>query len=234
MKIVGQPTSYSEILQRIFYLSTVSGIICTIILSNTSPEIRTFLDSFETEVDLGPLKSVKVLYVFIPLVIGLFSRMLKLHDRISDILGIRHRFDNQHILFPLSEKVGIDLTNDYKAKIRKNRNDLMSSIFYKYASFENPTIDLQLVRTAADNWGWFWVLLESSFLFFITAIITKCTELSKYGLWCTIVVFIELILIFYFWNECKKSASRQIQAILNDEDRKSDILYQYQLIETHK
>jgi hypothetical protein len=172
MTIIGQPADYSEMLQRVFWFSVATGVISTFLLAQDSPEIRAALDSVSTQVDFAPLKSIKILYVLIPTVIALFSRIIKLHDRISDLLRIRFIFDITFFLYPLCEGAGVPLTLEKKAAIRKSRDDAMYHTVYKYAGFKNPAIDEQLVRTAADNWGWFWVLVESIFLFGLTTVIT--------------------------------------------------------------
>jgi hypothetical protein len=155
MKIFGQPESYSDMLQRIFYTSVASGLICTVILSHASPAVKVFLDTVPTVANIGPLKGLKALYVLIPLAIGLISRIVRLHDKISVILRIRFLFDTRYLLFPLAELSGHNLTKNFKKAISKNRVDAMNSVFNIYAGFIDPVIDTQLVRTAADNWGWF-------------------------------------------------------------------------------
>lgn len=191
MKIIGQPTDYSEMLQRVFYASVVSGLVCTVLLAQASPAVRYLLDSVSTRADIGPLKSIKALYVLVPLVIAIMLCILKLHDRISDLFRIRHLFDTRHILFPLASGSGLKLTKNLQEKIRLNRVDSMYSVFYPYAGFKNPAIDEQLVRTAADNWGWLWVLVESSFLFLVTAGILIYLQTWNYVFPCVIVVLAE-------------------------------------------
>ena len=99
----------------------------------------------------------------------------------------------------------------------------MSNVFYKYASFINPIIDTQLVRTAADNWGWFWSLLESLFLFGLTAFILWLLDNNTYLQVCLIILLIEFCLLLVQWFECRKSAERQVEAITSDNDRRTDI-----------
>lgn len=125
MKIIGQPVSYSEILQRIFYTSVASGLVCTVLLAKASPTVKNLIDSVSTEVDIGPFKSMKALYVIIPLVIGIISRMLKLHDRISHIFGIRRLFDTQYILLPLAEGAGLGTLD--RPQFAKNVVDLQAT-----------------------------------------------------------------------------------------------------------
>jgi hypothetical protein len=223
MKIIGQPADYSEILQRIFWFSIATGLFSTAMLAKTSPAVQTFLDSIATEADLGPIKSIKVLYLLIPSAIAVVSRMIKLHDRISDLFRIRLIFDLRFFLYPLCHGAGVPLTAAQKATVRKTRNDSMYQTVYKYAGLKNPDIDNQLVRTAADNWGWFWVLVESSFLLLVTVVIFACMQKWNYVTGFLLVVLVEMILLLIQWFACIRSAKPQVNAILNDPKRKSAI-----------
>lgn len=230
MKIIGQPADYSEMLQRVFWFSVATGVISTFLLAQDSTEIRAVLDSVSTQVDFGPLKSIKILYVLIPAVIALFSRIIKLHDRISDIFRIRFIFDINFFLYPLCEGAGVSLTTKRKAAIKKSRDDAMYNTVYKYAGFKSPTIDDQLVRTAADNWGWFWVLVESIFLFGLTASIFLFRRQWPYvnGLLC--VLLIECLLAWVLWRACVRNAKPQISAILSDQTRAAQIRNYYRAL----
>jgi len=223
MKIVGQPESYSDMLQRIFYSSVASGFICTIILTQVFPSFKSLIDLVSIRADFGFIKDLKALLVIIPLGIGLISRMLRLHDKISDLLRIRFFFDTRYILYPLAHLTGTNLTKDRKKVIGENRVNAMRKVFYKYASFINPKIDTQLVRTAADNWGWFWSLLESFFIFSITAIILYKLDSKICFLLCLIILLIEFCFRLLEWSECKKSARRQLEAIVENTDWRIEI-----------
>lgn len=223
MKIFGQPESYSDILERVFYTSVAAGVVCTVILAQASPAVADILESVSTNAEIGPIKGVKALYVLIPLAVGLISRMLRLHDRISDVLRIRHRFDTRCILFPLAEQAGHELTAKLRRAISRNRVDAMYAVFYPYAGFKDPAIDTQLVRTAADNWGWFWVLTESSFLFGTTAVILSILGKITHLKICLGILLVQMCLLLVEWLACRRSARRQVAAIVADSSRRADI-----------
>ena len=223
MMIIGQPESYSEMLQRIFYSSVASGIICTIFLAQASPTVSSFIDSISTKADFGSIKDLKALLILIPFGIGVLSRIIRLHDNISDLLRIRFFFDTRHILYSLAHLTKVTLTKDLKKIIGRKRDNAMRVVFYKYASFINPIIDTQLVRTAADNWGWFWSLLESLFLFSLTTIILWMLDNMFYVKICLVILLVEFCLLLLEWFECKRSAKRQVEAIVEDTNRSTDI-----------
>src|SRR3984893_15573806 len=79
----------------------------------------------------------------IALAVAFLTRVARLHDRISEVLGIRKRFDQNHILFPLAKLVGQNLTVLQRKAIIANQNHLMRDLFYRYASSraETPLVD---------------------------------------------------------------------------------------------
>jgi hypothetical protein len=223
MKVFGQPDSYSDMLERMFYMCIVSGLICTLILADASPALSVFLNSVTTEADIGPLKKLKALYVLIPLLIAFFSRVVKLHDLISDVFRIRHMFDTQFILYPLAVGSGVPLTDTLKKKIAKKRDTTMYAVFYPYASFRDPKIDRQLVQTSADHWGWYWVFVESAFLFAVTATILAVIGQYDHARICLGVIVVELLFSLFLGFACRRNAQPQVAAILADQSRLNSI-----------
>lgn len=223
MKIIAQPESYSDMLERIFATTVVAGVICTLILTSASPALKKLLDSVQTQAEIGPIKGVKALYVLIPIAIALISRVIRLHDKISDLLRIRCVFDTQYILFPMAQLTGHELDRDMKKRIRSVRQEAMYKVFYPYAGFKEPKIDTQLVRTALDNWGWFWAGIESGFLFAITAVLVKGIAGDAYYYFCLLVLLLIALFLLFQWFVCRQSADRQVRAIVGDSQRKRDI-----------
>lgn len=230
MSIIGQPDSYSEMLQRIFWITVAAGVLCSLILADASPEVKTLMESVATEADIGPFKGLKALYVLIPLLIALISRVVLLHDKLSDLLRLRLHFDTRYILYPIAEKVGFDLSTELKNAIRGKRNQAMYAVFYPYAGFQDPKIDKQLVRTALDKWGWFWAAVEASFLLILTVgcliFLNKWTTAAV----CAGMVAFLLLFIFYQWFVCRGSAERQVEAILNNPERQTAIRHYFKTI----
>jgi len=230
MKILAQPESYSDMLQRVFITTLVTGVICTLILADASPALKTVLDSVTTEADFGPIKKVKALYVVIPMLIALFSRVIMLHDRISDAFRIRHVFDTHFILAPLASGVGLAVTKDLKKKLSKNRRKAMYTCFYPYASFRDPKIDRQLVLSSADRWGWYWVFTESSFLFAVTAVILLIVGKYGHARACAVPILVELTLALFMGFACRRNAQSQVDAILADHDRANSVASELQIL----
>ncbi len=108
-----------------------------------------------------------------------------------------------------------DTESHYKQHIIKDEDALKTGV--------KSVIDEQLVRTAADNWGWFWVLVESFVLIAVTAVVLIVLQNRDYLLWCFIALSVELAFMFMYWVACVRGARRQVAAIVADRNRKKDI-----------
>jgi hypothetical protein len=210
-------------LKRIFYATVAIGILCTFAVAAVSPAARAFFESWDAEAGIGILKGVKALYVLIPLLIAVLTRIFLVHDKISDLLGLRRRFDIENILRPLAEGVGLPATETTWEQVQQCRDQAMTRTFYRYASFQDPKIDVQLVRTAADRWAWFWCTIEPQVVLLISGIM-----FAVLGAWVVLGVVLAamavLILIaLVLWSQLKRDAERQVAEILSREDWKSDI-----------
>jgi len=151
------PTSYSQMLKKLAGLAFYEALLIVFIL-RTVPSVDSWFRSIEaivprlSEYHLGSL--------VVALLVALASHIFHLHDRISDVIGIRRRFDKNHILIPLARLVGVRITSRRSRLIGENRDRLMREVFYKYASSrdEHPLVDKHDIEHALGQWAWFWAL----------------------------------------------------------------------------
>ncbi|MFA5192977.1 MAG: hypothetical protein WC740_19895 [Verrucomicrobiia bacterium] len=169
------------------------------------------------------MKGLKALYVLVPLAVALLSRVFRLHDKISDLFYIRFAFDTFNILFPMATLSGHDLTPRLKAAIRSAREPAMYAVFYRYAGFPEPRIDRQLVRTALDNWGWFWVAVESFALILVTTICLLSMNAQRDVGLCATILLVLLAFLVLQWFVCRATAAKEVRAVLEDSERKSAV-----------
>lgn len=223
MKIIAQPESYSDMLERVFATTVASGLVCTAILANASPSVKALLDSIKTEAGIGPIKAVRALYVLLPILIAMISRIIRLHDKISDVLHIRMMFDTRYILLPMARLSGAEVDTHMRQRLLSLREPAMYKVFYPYVSLPTPAIDRQLIRTALDNWGWFWACVESAFLFIITGSIIRIIGRDIEFYLCVIVLLMIGLLLTTQWIACRRSADRQVRAIIDDPQRRTSI-----------
>jgi hypothetical protein len=223
MKLIEQPKSYSDMLTRIFWVTFATGVLCMLGLAEASLDARNFLESWSAEASVGILDGIKALYVLIPIVVALLSRVFVLHDKISNCLGIRRRFDNDNILKLLTAGVGIPTSGVPWEQVLDRRDLAMRRTFYRYASFVDPKIDVQLVRTAADRWAWFWCTVEPQIVLAIAAVMfivsSAWTQLIIVMVLVTILIMIGLVL----WPQLKRGAVSRVEEILYNEAWKAEV-----------
>ncbi len=225
MRIVRQPESYNDILERIFYVTLFSGVVCTFWLAAISPEVHRLLESRKETSTLPVIGigNVKILYCLVPIGVALLSRIVKLHDRISNVFRIRRTFDLNWILRPLAQKVGYPITGEAWRVIQASRRTAMQQTFYRYASFTAPKIDIQLVRSAADAWAWFWCCVEPPAIFLISAILFAYFDAwGSAGIALGVVGFITFC-AWLQWSGLKRRARLQVESIVNSPEAIVDI-----------
>ena len=102
----------------------------------------------------------------------------------------------------------------------------MGEVFYKYASFNDPKIDAQLVSNARDYWYWFWVGLETSFIWLLLAValfssafyFDNDSYMQKF-VSLSYVLLPMLMSLPLLALRCVKSAGRQVKQVLVDTSR---------------
>ena len=153
------------------------------------------------------------------------SRIFKLHDRISDLFLIRQRFDVSEILFPLAIGSGASLNGDQIRAIKRDRESLMYKVFYKYASSTpgKAVIDSHYITMALDQWCWYWIVLEVTFLAFVLAATFLLT-----GRYFLAAIFFAGVLaavgvLQLIRNLCSDYALQEVEAILEESGRKLEI-----------
>jgi hypothetical protein len=150
MSVFAQPTNYSEMLTKIAFFTFSVTFLLTILVAGQSPEIAATLDGLDVKVKVLVFESVKLGWILPAAVVAWLARVIKLHDKVSDIFRIREDFDVTEILIPLAGRVNVIVDVDRLTKFRERRDKIMLQVFYKYASALKPEIDGQLVRTALD------------------------------------------------------------------------------------
>lgn len=206
-----------------FWSTLVVGVGCTATLAYASPEFRGLLQSIKVESELGPVKGLKLLYVALPFVVALASRLLKLHDRISDVLGLRLIIDVDWILIPLASGVGVEVDEARILAFRIRRRDALYKVFYPFASLPDAKIDRQLIRTALDNLAWLWSMVEALFLVVLTTVGLIALGARSLSLVGGSLALVLLLSIWAQWTACRRSSSAEVAAILAEDSRRTSI-----------
>lgn len=219
------PKDYSEMLTKIAFGTFVVALFATYVARKQVPEIDAALKPYDLKAKVFELE-IAIGYVLPAAAVAIISRAIKLHDRISDLLGIRRRFDIAEILLPLARGAGVPVDADKEARIEKARGSLMVSCFYAYASStaEKAVIDKHLIVRALDQWSWYWIVVEAAVVAAILAIIL--TVGGQVGLAVGIVAVGALavpVALHFLRKQCAEYAHREVDAILQDATRKDSV-----------
>lgn len=206
----------------IYTFLTISIIL--LVLSNRIEEIENLLNLVPINITISD-NDFPILAVIFALFIAIFSRVVKLHDKISNILRIRHYYDIIVIIYPILKEVIKYKESGLLKIIFSDRNQIMYNIFYKYASSnrEQCKIDFNLVILALTQFTGFWITIETIvYLIFTIAIslIFNDLVLFKYLL---IIISVSIIIGIYFLYTCKRETRSEIKAILNVPEYKQEI-----------
>jgi len=231
LPVFATPTSYALVLQKLAGFAFWETYIITFFLRDI-PQIGAAFRSAESHGSLGMVigalpysNTLNISGLAIALAVALLTRATRLHDRISDVLGIRKRFDQNHILFPLAKLVGQDLTVLQRKAVIANQNHLMRDLFYRYASSraETPLVDKHEIESALDSWSWFWVWIEAVMFFAIAGIIAHLFHAHTLGVRFLTVdaIFVSFAVMQY--PRLRRYAEIEISAIAADSTAARDV-----------
>lgn len=201
------------------------GMLAFYFLTTQSNEIQELADRFSLDIPIFGLK-VPIGYIAPPFIMAIIFRIVKLHDRISDVFRIREFYDYEYVLNPMRNAVKSDVD---KKTILSNRNRLMSRIFYSYVSSrdENPLVDKHLIEMVLDQLTWYWMIIESSFITICIFILLIYFNKFEHAL---TIVYLSLGLIVFakvLQKSCSKYTIREVDIILNSAPRKREIRKQF-------
>src|SRR5258707_12050091 len=115
--------NYDEVLKKLASFAFYETYFITLLL-RANPSFDAFFKDIESWGPIGRVVGIiphsDVLNVFgfvIAFVVAILTHTFQFHDRISDVFGIRRRFDRKTILIPLFQRVGCVITNDKEATI---------------------------------------------------------------------------------------------------------------------
>lgn len=222
MSFVAQPRNYSEMLSKIFLYTFAGSLLGVWILVRHSPQLLTLVSQYPLEVNLGVVK-VPLSYVAPAFLVAWVFRILKFHDRISDLAGIRERFDIDEILIPLADAVGVSVTANLRGKLKSRRDDYMRICFYRYASSRNPRIDEHLIVSALDKWSWFWIALELSAIAVLVAIGFVATGEMVCAAWSIVVAVVLGFVVSRAHRCCAPVARAEVSEILSNQAYQEEV-----------
>lgn len=109
-------SDYPSMLNKIAVFTFFVSLLAAGIITWQVPALKNMLPSLAVKIPETDLE-VPVTILLAALVFALISRVVKLHDRLSDLFGIRKRFDVLEILVPMAFAAGTPLSLAQQEKI---------------------------------------------------------------------------------------------------------------------
>ncbi len=225
MNPFSQPKNYDEMLTKIMTYTFCTSLALVALVAHNWPFLWNFLHPSWLTFDIEPLglKNIPPSYVILAFLISFAARVSKLHNRVSNLLGIRERFDINEILAPLAAGAGVLFDLKLREKCVAQRSQIMPAVFYKYASSTKPVIDEHLIWRALDTWSWFWICIETIVVAAVALIMLISIGQYKIGAWIGIAVFVGTLIATQINRACTSAAHAQVREILTDGQRRNEI-----------
>lgn len=221
---LGTPKDYDDVLKKVAGASFYITYIASFFLRD-APGLEPYVSALESSGPLGSLLNkfpdavqVNVTGFAVALLVAILSYNMKIHDRISDIFGIRKVFDRRYIIAPLALRVGVSLTPSQFENFDANRHEIMRAVFYKFASSRapNPLVDRHEIEHALSAWTVLWILVEGILLLSLSAAIAWWAGSPLVAGNFVLVVGFFLLLCIPQSYRLRRYALAEVEAIASD------------------
>lgn len=225
MNPFSQPKNYNDMLGKIMTFTFFISLGLVIVVAGAKVSVWNALHPrwMTFNVGLPGLKGVPAGYAVVALLVALATRISKLHDRVSDLFGIRVRFDLHEILAPLAGGVGIPVDFALRDTLTRNRHKAMYAVFYKYAGSTDPVIDRHLIWTALDRWSWFWICIEGGSVGAVAFVLLLSLGAFQSAAFVGAAVLLATLVSTQINRACASAAHSQVREILSDAQRRADV-----------
>lgn len=168
------------------------------------------------------LNAINPIGIIIAFLVATITYIFHFHDRVSDLFGIRRRFDRNVIIKRLADETGINLDAGKWASIISNHDRVMSNVYYKYTSSTapNPVVDRHDIAQALDAWTWFWIALEGSVIWAIGVFLSLQASSERGAIWFGFLLAGYLLGMLFLQPLLKRRAFAQVEKIADDHNAK--------------
>jgi hypothetical protein len=223
---------YPKMLNKIGLSTFVGAILSVWLIRHELPSFNSYLSPLSVPIPVGSGLNIPFGTILPAFAVAALARIFKLHDRLSDVFRIRQRFDVSEILLPMTIISGASLNGAQVRALRKNRVEMMYKVFYKYASSSEgkAVIDSHYITMALDQWCWYWIMLEQTFLAGVLAGTFWVT--ARYALAATFLtlILVAIGLLQIIRGSCSDYALQQVEQILGDTPRKLEVAEEFRAL----
>jgi hypothetical protein len=209
-------------LTKIMEFTFVITLVLVAVVASNWPALWNWLHPrwLTIRIQVLGIENIPTAYAVAALLIALAALISKLHDKVSDLFGIR---ELNEILIPLAGGTGIPVDLAKRERFIKSRDQIMGRVFYRYASSTKPDIDAHLVWTALDKWSWFWISIEATTIGTIALAVLILLHAFTSAAWVGAFVFLGTLSATQINRACASAAHHEVNEILSDGQRRSDI-----------
>jgi len=222
--------NYSELLSKLCFFLFATSTICFYLLRFHAEPIRnlfrTLAASFPQNLTFAGLAPSDAAPMVLAMILAWLSHSIRWHDRLSDLFGIRHRFDIHQILIPSALLVGANLDQSKYERLLGSRNSLMRTVFYKYSSSgegDDRVVSNHTLREALTSWSWYWVLLEALSIMIPTSLALAFFSAPNWAFTLSIISILFVGIMQFLYGETSRYARAEIIDIISDPIRANEI-----------
>jgi hypothetical protein len=215
------PKNYPDMLNKIAVFTFCAALLATWVLRHYLVEPDALLSQLDFKIKILD-NEITLGYALPAFLFALIARMFKLHDRVSDLFGIRQRFDVNEILVPAFEKTtDTKPTPDLIRDLEKRRKALMGPVFYEYAdsTAANPVVGRHLIEKSLGTWEYFWIVVEADVLAAITAVTFLLAYQYRPAVITLGIALLTAPFLLWSYGQSKANAHSQVTKILEDPSR---------------
>lgn len=224
MFLFANPKDYPEMIKKIAWTMFFVALLGELIISLVSSSFAEFMSgiSYGIKFEDHGIK-LYLSFLYFPLLFAILENVFKIHDRLSDILKIRYRFDKYVIIKKYLDTLGLSQKIDMITN--RNRDKVMYKIFYAYAGYTNPSIDAHLIYMALGNWSWYWIFLDSTLVTIVIGTLFLTLSFSWMRLAGVLIIIAILILLMLIIrnSSCKEYAEKEVIEIMDDKNRRKEV-----------
>lgn len=226
------PKNYYEVRQKLGAFVVYEGWLATVILRYDSG-VKLFFTKIENALiptfitkHFDWVNQINPIGLAFGMIVGLLFFIFHVHDRISDVLKIRVRFDRKYIIRPLASAVNLPLDDRQMNLIKAAHDRYMRNLFYKYTSSkaDKPLVDRHDVEQALESWSWFWVGLEGAIIWLVGGVVALLIGQDAKPWMFVILLVTYIALMGLIWPFLKRRARAQIEAIADDATARNNIV----------
>ena len=225
-------SNYPEMLRKLSSSAFLVTAFSVTYLRAKVPEIEALLSVLDASAVVFP-KIGEITMPFGTLassfLVAVVSESIRLHDKVSNLIGIRLKFDVEQILKPMAQEADVELNDAQQQKLVLDRNRLMGELFYAYASSSpgKAKIDPHNITQALTTWSWYWMAVEAIVILALVALSLIFFGKGSVAWLPAICIGVLLILMKVFYGDCCRYANTQVKEILADQTRLSTIVNRF-------